>query len=278
MKLPTKVEFVKCSPTQNMTVLVKTPVPIEHQYTVGKELIAYGHIGGEQCGFLMLPKNKKADFGLRMMAGEFCGNATISLGAYGMHTQLPDAKIGEVKAFFMEVSGAETLLSCSMEKTEQGYAGTIEMPLPIAIETTDFPFGGTVYTCTVVQFLGISHIIIERDDLSQATVEEMANAWAKEELLGEAFGILLWNPQKKTLMPYVYLKGFGGIFEHGCGSGTSAIGIYEAQKRNENCTTFCEQKGGVMSVFVELDEVHFPKKIVLKGGVSIVAEGTAFLS
>ncbi len=287
MSLPTSVSFVKCSPTKNMTILVTSPVSTTHQYDVGKALIQYGHIGGEQCGFLMTPTNEKADYALRMMAGEFCGNATISLGAYAMKEQFLEAAVGDTKEFFMEVSGAETLLSCKMEKKEIGYEGTIEMPLPTAIENVDFSFKGRVYTCPVVHFLGISHIIMERDDIEKSTVEAMAIAWANNEILGEAFGILLWNRTTQQLIPYVYLKGFGGIFEHGCGSGTSAIGIYEALKQCENATgfgdytTICKQPGGTMSVSVAVELTAQKKhlqKIVLKGGVLIVAEGSAFLS
>lgn len=278
MSLPIEVEFIKCSPTKNMTLLVKTPVPEIHQYDVGKMLIAYGHVGGEQCGFLVAPKNKKAAYGLRMMAGEFCGNATISLGAYGMKEQFPNAKTGDTEEFLLEVSGADSLITCTVEKMEIGYEGAIEMPLPRTIANETFVFEGEQYVYPVVHFLGISHIIIEQETLLKSTMEAMAIAWENHETLGEAFGILLWNPQKKQLTPYVYLKGMGGIFEHGCGSGTSAIGIYEALRQKKSCTIVCEQKGGVISAFVELDEKQSLKKIVLKGGVSIVAEGKAFLS
>lgn len=277
MSLPTEVEFIKCSPTKNMTLLVKTLVPERHQYDVGKMLIAYGHIAGEQCGFLVVPKNKKADYALRMMAGEFCGNATISLGAYAMKERFPKAKTGDMQTFLMEVSGAEALLFCTMEKMEMGYVGTIAMPLPQKIANEEFLFDGKKYTYPVVHFLGISHIVIEQETLQESTMEAMANAWQTHKTLGEAFGIMHWNRKEQKLIPYVYLKGFGGIFEWGCGSGTSAVAIYEALRQQKTVTTFCEQKGGTMSAFVELDEKQSPKKIILKGGVSIVAEGTAFL-
>ena len=39
-----EIEFIKTSPTQNMTVLVKTPVPREKQLALAERLIAYDSV------------------------------------------------------------------------------------------------------------------------------------------------------------------------------------------------------------------------------------------
>ena len=70
-----KVEFVKLSPTQNMTILVKTPVERENHLEVATKLMDYASVGAEQVGFI---ENGQGTIRLQMMAGEFCGNATRS--------------------------------------------------------------------------------------------------------------------------------------------------------------------------------------------------------
>ena len=128
-----ELQFVKVSPNENMTLLIESPVPRSQHLAVAKALIAYGSVYAEQAGYIEEPENKEACVRLQMMAGEFCGNATLSLGACLFSKEHP--KTGEEKNFLLEVSGADSLIDCHMKKEADGYLGQLSMPLPTKIAT-----------------------------------------------------------------------------------------------------------------------------------------------
>ena len=68
-----ELKFIKTSPTENMTLLIETPVPRELHLEVAEKLIAYGSVYAEQAGYIEEPENPLAEKRLQMMAGEFCG-------------------------------------------------------------------------------------------------------------------------------------------------------------------------------------------------------------
>ena len=103
-----EIEFIKTSPTQNMTVLVKTPVPREKQLALAERLIAYDSVYAEQAGYIEEPENPQAAKHLQMMAGEFCGNASLSLAAW--LAQKDGLAAGETREYLLEVSGTEGLV------------------------------------------------------------------------------------------------------------------------------------------------------------------------
>ena len=272
-----KIEFIKISPTENMTILITTEVPIEKQLEIGKKIILSSNVGGEQAGFIAQPKNPRAKKALRMMAGEFCGNATLSLAAWIMEEENPQAEIGEEMKLFLEVSGEKNLVACHMKKEIKGYGGTIEMPLPNSITHRVFYLDNKEYNLPVVAFEGISHIIIEKylwTDEPKIVAEQMAKAWAEQ--MPNAFGILLWDREEELLNPLVCIQGSTLIWEHGCGSGVCAIGAYMAQEKQESGFFSCYQDGGVMHAKVTMLNGKI-QSILVQGHVDIVAVGIAFL-
>ena len=99
-----EVKFIKASPTENMTLLIETPVAREKQLAVAERLIAYGSVYAEQAGYIEEAENPAAEKRLQMMAGEFCGNASLSLAAW--LAQKKNLQIGEKTEITLEVSGA----------------------------------------------------------------------------------------------------------------------------------------------------------------------------
>ena len=97
-----EIQFVKVSPNQNMTLLIETPIAREKQLEIAKTLIAYHSVYAEQA------KNKKALARLQMMAGEFCGNATLALATYLFAKEQPPAF--SKKIIPLEVSGADDIV------------------------------------------------------------------------------------------------------------------------------------------------------------------------
>ena len=118
-----EISFVKLSPTQNVTVLATSPVPRAEQPAAAARLLAYDGVGGEQAGFLEKPVHSAARARLQMMGGEFCGNAAMSLSAYlARQDGLAD---GASEEYLLEVSGAEGLVPCRVERRGDAFMGTV---------------------------------------------------------------------------------------------------------------------------------------------------------
>ena len=87
------IHYLKFSPTGNITILVTTPVPRDRQGEIAARLLAPDCVGGEQVGFIEPPSDPRAAARLQMMGGEFCGNATMSVGAMlARSAGLPDGE------------------------------------------------------------------------------------------------------------------------------------------------------------------------------------------
>lgn len=270
-----EVNFIKTSPTENMTLLITTPVPREQHLEIAEKLIAYGSVYAEQAGYIEEAVHPQAEKRLQMMAGEFCGNASLSLAA--VLAEEKGLAIGEETEILLEVSGAEELVCCQMKKEETGFWGRVAMPLPKGVEKKVFSLENETYTLPVVVFAGISHIIVPvslwgADGVRKA--ELAAKAWAAE--MPAAFGILLFDEEQKTLQPLVCVQGATLIWERGCGSGTSAIGAYLAAKNGKSVSVRLQQPGGVMGAEVVYENETI-QSLQITGNVSIVAKGTAYL-
>lgn len=270
-----ELHFIKTSPTENMTLLIETPVPREQQLEIAERLIAYGSVYAEQAGYIEEATHPQAEKRLQMMAGEFCGNASLSLAA--VLAEEKGLAQGEETEILLEVSGTEALVCCRMKKEETGYFGRVAMPLPRSIEKKMFSLEGKSYELTVVAFAGISHIVVPASLWGAdgaAKAEAAAKAWAAE--LPAAFGILLFDEEKQTLQPLVCVQGATLIWERGCGSGTSAIGAYLAAREGKSLSVNLQQPGGVMGAEV-VYENETMQSLQITGKVSIVARGTAYL-
>lgn len=270
-----EIDFIKTSPTENMTILVKTPLPQEEHLAVAEKLMAYNSIYGEQVGFIQEPKDKHAVKALRMMAGEFCGNATLSLAAYLMEEKkLP---LNATETVLLEVSGAKNLVPCEMQKLEVGYLGKVSMPLPLSMDWEELALDGETFTLPVVRFEGIAHIIVERSiwgEYARVKAEKASTLWSDS--MPNAFGILLWDSETQSLEPLVCVKGTSLIWERGCGSGTSAIGVFLAMQAGRTVSVDCNQPGGTMGVQVVMKDGKITA-LEISGHVSIVAKGKAYI-
>lgn len=258
-----------------MTLLIETPVPREQHLEIAEKLIAYGSVYAEQAGYIEEPENPLAEKRLQMMAGEFCGNATLSLAA--VLAEEKDLQTGEETEILLEVSGADGLVNCHMKKEGKGFFGKVAMPLPEAVEQKTFCLNGESYTLDVVVFAGISHIIVpmslwEENGVKKA--EQAAKEWAEE--MPAAFGILLFDREKMELRPLVSIQGATLIWERGCGSGTSAIGAYLAMEKGESLSVSLQQPGGIMGAEVSVENGKI-QSLSIAGKVSLVAKGTAYL-
>lgn len=266
-----KLSFAKMNPTENMTILVRTPVPRELQPQVAAKLMAENSVGAEQVGFLEEPKLTGVLARLQMMGGEFCGNAAMSLAALkaceeGMND-------GEAKIYPLEISGASERIDCRITRRGNDYIGAVHMPLPEEIAEKELEDGMVL---PVVRFSGIAHVIVGEKNMSCAEAERAISRWCRR-LDMDALGILLVNEEMNRIHPLVYVRETdSSVWERGCGSGTAALGAYLARNAHANVQTAVVQPGGVISVWASWSEDSV-REIEISGRVKIAAIGEAFI-
>ena len=281
-----EVDFVKISPTQNMTVLVTSAVERQLHAEVAAKLMAYNNVYAEQVGFVEKPGNPRATARLQMAGGEFCGNASVALGAYLVWS-------GKVACngscvIPIEVSGAADLLQCEIRQKDGAFSGTISMPLPRSIETFAAVIAGKRYTLPVVHLPGISHIIVDIEELkgskgepkSSADFSVFAHALSQNPddfTMQDAFGIMFYDKAASSITPFVCVKTSGtNVWERGCGSGSAAVGAYLAHTAGESVNLALVQPGGVIGVRSCMQDGALAS-LSIEGRVEIAAWGKALL-
>lgn len=268
-----KLEFVKISPTQNMTILVTDTHPRKEYQQIAERLLDYGHLFAEQVGFIEEPENRQAVARLQMMGGEFCGNATMSLAAYLVwKKQLP---MGSVEEILLEVSGAEELLNCRVEVREEGLVGKVKMPSATHIEEQVLSLNGKEITAYQVILPGIIHYIVPKEqvDLTDEQALQVLLRSLGEGEETDALGLIFWERKDNSIVPLVYVIPTDTmIWERGCGSGSAAVGAFLAQGILEETSYTVPQPGGEIVVTASPEG-----DLWIQGKVQIVAEGTAYL-
>ncbi|GFI61473.1 diaminopimelate epimerase [Clostridiales bacterium] len=269
-----KIEFIKTSPTQNMTIIVKTPVPRDKQFEVGMKLMDYASVNGEQAGFLETPYNPQADIRLQMMAGEFCGNGTMSAAAYVAREK--GIQPGETMRIFMEVSGSEGIVSCKIEALNNKFRGTVNMPLPKWTESREYVIENEKYMLKTIFFPGIRHIILPKEIAGDNYKKklEMSVDSLRRQNNDEAFGIIVLDEKEMSMEPLVVVKS-SVFWERCCGSGSAAVGVYIAEKKKQSAAVSIKEPGGIMEVIAKYD--NGIKSVSISGNVAIVAEGKAYI-
>ena len=190
-----EIQYLLADPTKNITVLVTTPVSRALQPELASLLLDL-EPEAEQVGFVEtgdLPT-------LCMMGGEFCGNATMSFGAWLCRR----APIGQTCRLALKISGAPALVECSITPLDGCFLGTVDMPLPEKIETLRLPLGSETAELSVVRLPGINHIIVPAQVLTRVRAEELIRRWA-EVLHADALGILLLQEEELCFDPLVYV-------------------------------------------------------------------------
>lgn len=271
-----ELSFVKVSPTQNMTILVETPVPRASHREVAARLMAYDSVHAEQVGFVE-GADPPALARLQMMGGEFCGNATMSLAS--LLVSRKNLPVGAVEEVALESSGADGVVRCRVEVLRDGFRGTVNIPPPERVEQRELSFDGVAYPVACVYFTGITHIVLNRDLIprdARAFAQGALADW-RERLPGDACGLILMERQPLRIQPLVYVHSTGSaVWERSCGSGTAAVGAVLALERGETVTADIAQPGGIVSVTSRLEQGTVVENAI-SGEVRIVAFGTAIL-
>ena len=265
-----KLKFAKMNPTENMTAIVLSPVARQDQPAVAAKLMAENSVCVEQVGFLEKAILPGAIDRLQMMGGEFCGNATMSLAALRAYEE--GLAEGQEKIYPLEISGAAKVLDCRIACRENGYVGSVDMPVPESIGEAELEPG---LFLPVVRFPGIAHVIVKEDRMDPAAAKAVIPRWCRQ-LRSDALGILLTNQDLNRIRPLVYVRETdSSVWERGCGSGTAALGAYLASEAGRDVQASVSQPGGVISVKAKWD--GSVTGIEITGRVQIAAIGEAFI-
>lgn len=271
-----ELSFVKISPTQNVTLFVTTLVAREIQPAVAERLLAEDGVGGEQVGFFESPTLPGAPLRLQMMGGEFCGNATMALGAYAAWKR--GMAEGTSAEYRFEVSGAASPVSCRIVRAGDGFRGTVDMPVCEAVTEVELNSDQGALRLPLVVLPGISHIIVPNSlaRLSREEIERRIRDW-NAVVRAAALGVLRYDEAEGRIEPAVYVPSTDSVvWERGCGSGTAALGCYLALRTGKSVRADVRQPGGTITVSAELDGGRI-RRLAIEGQVKIVATGTAYL-
>lgn len=283
-------DYIVADPTGNITVLVRSPYTADNRQQIIREAFSR-EPSCEQVGFIMPVSDKMIR--LEMMGYEFCGNATLSAAAWQAQTNgLP---AGDKDTIMVDSSGADEVLAVKVRHLEdlpartviehdkggssgtEGivdfsycmplYEGTVSMPKPEVSSFRGYP---------LISFTGISHLIVPEETFTGGIAEQAVKEYAHE--LGvPALGMMLCpgyedlisgrGASRVTISPLVYVPGLETLFwEHGCATGSTAVGWYRYHTDPANISTQIKQPGGIIRVDVAGGQPMLTGKVVFRSG------------
>ena len=266
-----ELSFVKLSPTQNTTVLVRTPLARALQPRAARILLGHEGVGGEQAGFIEPASLPGARCRLQMMGGEFCGNATMSLAA--LLAEEEGLEPGQEKRYDLEVSGCETPVGCLIRRDEAGMTGRVAMPLPKRVGPSEIQTDSGLESVQTVAFEGIAHLLIPAGRRTEEEIRRRIPEWCLK-MDGDALGALLCDAVNGSMTPIVHVRSTGTtVCERGCGSGTAALACARALGPEGGWSGEVRQPGGVMRGEARTNGGRITG-VFIEGRVRIVARGT----
>lgn len=246
------IDYYLINPTENITLLVETPVPQELQPFVASELLLREK-RGEQVGFI--GKSDEHDISVRMAGGEFCGNAAISAAALYL-------KLGGVKNTVNVCLSGVTVPVRVLGSGNGKYKFGACLKNDAQISEISFEYNGKSYSFPIVSFYGISHIISDKSSVDFSPEEVIKDVCRK--INAEALGIMMFDFDSNTLTPLVFVPAGDTLYwENSCASGTAAVGAYLFSKTGKNISLDITEPGGTMNVFADKN------RIVLSGNAVV---------
>lgn len=235
------LDIVIANPAGNLTAFVLTPVPREAYIPIAQKIMDRQDFSIEQVGYVKPPLMGGAAR-LEMMGGEFCGNATRSLGMLsakqrGMHGRC---------TIPVECSGAKKPLSVSAD-LDAGEAETA-MPLPVSIQEFGTRESGRLAR---IAFEGILHVIAPDLACSKENFE-LVRSLLPRGCLYEALGVMFYDLEESFMLPVVHVENTDTlIFESSCGSGTVAAAVWSSLSCPDGVTSYeIRQPGGTLKAAV----------------------------
>lgn len=262
-----KLNYVKISPSQNMTILITDFVDSKDYVKVANSVMRYESLYAEQVGFVIPPNHNDSCVGIWMAGGEFCGNALLSVAAYSRYKG-----ICSDDNFFVSSSGSNNSLKCKTTYVDSNrFRVWGEVPNPLDVLPMDIDLNNKVISGNLVVMNGISHFITdyavrkeEFDEIMDSLIDRITS---------NAVGIIPFKGIDETnfeINPYVYVKDTGSrYFERACGSGSLSLGIHLNNLMGIKSARV-HQSGGII-------DVEVADKNYISTEVTIISEGTVYI-
>ena len=231
-------------PTGNITIIVESSVPVSMQPGAARFLLRL-EPEAEQVAFIM-SSPAGSDIAIRMSGGEFCGNATLCAAACAAIK----AGIEDEAVINVSVSGAENIIPVSVKREGINiFSGSVSMPSPLSITSAEFICRGRSCSYPLVNFPGISHMIVADGGLDAESASSIIPELCRN--LGvEALGIMLYSHESGCLDPFVYVAEIDSLYhEHSCASGSTAVAAYYSNNSGAPAEMSFTEPGGCLKVF-----------------------------
>lgn len=269
------LRFVKFDPGGNLTAIILDAVPRGQMPSIAAQAMQPSALHVEQVGFLEAPVDARAAGRLRMMGGEFCGNAARCLAAWLVLND--EAAHADVT---LEVSGHSGLLHAVVDKegNESLCRVRVDMPRPLfAVHGMDDRCGAY----SLVAFEGISHAVLWEKEAAEDYIAPARMLLCDSGLDTACFGVLFTNSNdgQPYMTPYVYVDDTGtGVWESSCGSGTVAVAAAHALRSGEGHVDITLwQPGGALRAEVRAHEQEI-QSAYLFGEVRLMAKGEVYIA
>ncbi|MBR1553033.1 MAG: diaminopimelate epimerase [Schwartzia sp.] len=257
-----ELRFVKASPCRNTTVFVEDVVPPVARAEVARLAMGAEVLAAEQVGFLVPPLSADSALRVEMAGGEFCGNASLALGALAVARGLREPEA----PFLVECSGAEHPLRVSVSPVSAGrWRGKIALSPEAKISEAELSAAGAAYRGAVVELPGICHFCVEAGPFSAETYDALLEALMAR-VSAEAYGVVPYRAEAGggfSIRPYVAVPAAKSrVFEQACGSGSLALGQWLSRSQGLSRLDV-SQPGGTIRVEMGeqpsiSEEVWFP--------------------
>ena len=275
------------NPTGNITALVEADVETALQPVIA-DRIMQRHPEVEQVGFVTFSAPPGGiQVSLRMAGGEFCGNASMSAAALYLlrmaaretgtssrtdtlypsphdscdtgdsSPSMQTGREGIWETVRLSVSGASHPVDVRLMQTAADcFRAGVRMPPAEDMDERLFTFAGITDRIPLVRMEGISHVLIGQDSAffglrnNPPAAEKAVREWC-DLLSVDGLGLLFLesDASRNRLTPLVYIPASRTVFwENSCGSGTTAAGIWLAQKSGQKTDLEFEEPGGQLRV------------------------------
>lgn len=231
------IDYYLINPTENITLLVETPVLRELQPFVASELLLYEK-RGEQVGFI--EKSGEYDISVRMAGGEFCGNAALSAAALYL-------KENPYKSNIKVCLSGVPLSVKALKDSKSKFQFSAYLKNDAVIDDVSFEYKGKAYNLPIVHLCGISHIIAEKPCIDFSP-EDVIKDICKD-LNAGALGIMTFDSESNSLTPLVFVREGNTLYwEKSCASGTASLGAYLFHKTGNKISLDINEPGGILSI------------------------------
>ena len=268
------INFVILDPSGNITALVIDKVPKEAYKKINEAIIqAYPEV--EQVGFLNVIENDNEKiWKLEMAGGEFCGNASRAFASY-----LYSKKLVDKTEFLIMCSGNDNILKAKIitQKSDNGkniYYSQIEVPFnkkAISVMSTkalskeflkkiNYNLFEDV-NINIISLDGITHCLINKErmpmlDDIKTNKQNAVNIINELKLQNcQAVGIIWYDKNVEKTYPFVWVKNEDKVYyEHSCGSGSIAYGIYRCYTTKQQEIDVIQMSNDIVNVKVDFSK------------------------